>query len=137
MHTPPTISAGRLRPASNLTGMSEHATPRGAAAVSWGPDRIDLFTVDEDAGLVHRVFVSGTWMASESLGGTLASAPAVAAWAVDQLQVFAIFPDGALWNRYWDGTSWHAWESLGGELTGAPTASSWVRGPDRCLRSGS
>ena len=59
--------------------------------------------MDEDAGLVHRVFVSGTWSEPESLGGTLASAPAVTAWAVDQLQVFAIFPDGELWNRYWDG----------------------------------
>ena len=43
--------------------MADHATPRATAAVSWGPDRIDLFTVDEDAGLVHRVFVSGTWSA--------------------------------------------------------------------------
>ena len=65
----------------------------------------------------------------ESLGGTLASAPAATAWAVDQLQVFAIFPDGGLWNRFWDGSAWHPWESLGGELAGAPAASSW--GADR------
>ena len=74
-----------------------------------------------------------TWGEPESLGGTLASTPAVTAWAVDQLQVFAIFPDGELWNRYWDGKAWHAWESLGGELTGTPAASSWSRRPDRRL----
>lgn len=63
-----------------------------------------------------------TW---ESLGGTLASAPAVATWAPDEMQVFAIFGDGQLWNRYWDGAAWHAWESLGGELIGDPAACSW------------
>ena len=95
--------------------METRAAPFATAAVSSGKDRIDLFTVDEDAGLVHRVFVSGTWSEPESLGGTLASAPAATAWAVD----------GQLWNRYWDGKSWHPWESLGGSLTGTPAASSW------------
>lgn len=41
-----------------------HAT----AAVSWGADRIDLFTVDAGAGLVHRVVASGTWSEPTSLG---------------------------------------------------------------------
>ncbi len=103
------------------------------AAVSWGPDRIDLFTVDEARRLIHRVFVSGAWAEPESLDGTLASAPAATAWAVDQLQVFAIFDDGQLWNRYWDGTSWHAWESLGGELTGTPGGLLLERRPHRRL----
>jgi hypothetical protein len=103
---------------------------RDVAAVSWGPGRIDHFWVAGEV-LWHRTFSAGTWSPPESLGGTLASSPAVTAWAADQMEVFAVFPDGALWNRYWDGTSWHAWESLGGELeTGAtPAASSW--GPDR------
>ena len=61
----------------------------------------------------------------ESLGGELASAPAVTSWAANEMQVFCIFPDGALWNRYWDGEAWHPWETLGGELTGDPAASSW------------
>ena len=109
--------------------MDRADAPRATAAVSWGPDRIDLFTVDEAGGLVHRSFVSGTWSAEIALGGSLVSAPAATAWAVDRLQVFAIFDDGALWNRYWDGESWHPWESLGGSLTGTPAASSW--GTDR------
>ena len=67
------------------------------------------------------------WSEAESLGGTLASAPAVTAWAADAMEVFAVFPDGELRDRYWDGVSWHPWESLGGELdpTSAPAASSW------------
>ena len=92
---------------------------------SWGPGRIDLFWVDDDSSLVHRVFQDGAWGTPESLGGTLISPPAATAWAADELQVFAIFPDGELWNRYWDGDDWHDWESLGGDLTGRPAASSW------------
>ena len=99
------------------------------AAVSWGPDRIDLFWVDAAGALIHRASSGDAWDAPESLGGTPASAPAATAWAVDQLQVFAVFPDGALWNRFWDGEAWHPWESLGGELHGTPAASSW--GADR------
>jgi hypothetical protein len=100
----------------------------GCSSVSWGPDRIDLFSV-ESGELRHRVWDGSAWTEWESLGGTLASPPAATAWAPDELQVFAIFDDGELWNRFWDGTSWHPWESLGGELTGSPAASSW--GPDR------
>ena len=105
--------------------------PSGLAAVSWGPDRIDLFRVDDDRVLWHRALIGGEWTAEESLGGPIASAPAVTAWAPDAMEVFAVFADGALWDRYWDGTSWHPWESLGGELDpgSVPAASSW--GPDR------
>ena len=102
--------------------MSPSDTLRATAAVSWGPDRVDLFTLGEDRGLIHHAFSDGRWSDETQLGGTLASAPAATAWAVDQLQVFAIFDDGQLWNRYWDGESWHPWESLGGTLTGTPAA---------------
>ena len=102
----------------------------GVAAVSWGPDRIDLFWRSSDGGgLVHRAFADGAWSEDEQLGGTLASDPAVTAWGVDQMEVFAVFPNGELWDRYWDGASWHDWESLGGDLdgsAGAPAASSWA-----------
>ena len=103
--------------------------PDAVAAVSTGEGAIDLFWVDERRALWHRAMRGGSWSAPESLGGTLASPPAVTAWVPDQLEVFAILDDGALWDRYWDGTAWHAWETLGGELTGTPAASSW--GPDR------
>jgi len=108
--------------------MDDHRR-QATAAVSWGPDRIDLFTVGAERDLVHRAFRDGAWSDPVSLGGKLASAPAATAWAVDQLEVFAIHDDGQLWNRFWDGESWHGWEPMGGELTGDPAASSW--GADR------
>jgi hypothetical protein len=95
------------------------------AAVSWGPGRIDLFTVGPERDLTHRAFRGGSWSEPISLGGRLASAPAATAWAVDQLEVFAIHDDGQLWNRFWDGESWHPWEPMGGELIGDPAAASW------------
>ena len=107
---------------------------RGAAAavasVSWGEGRIDLFWADGGRELRHRTWTADAgWLPEESLGGRLASGPAVTAWDVGQMEVFAVFDDGELWDRYWDGTSWHAWESLGGSLRGQPAASSW--GADR------
>ena len=103
------------------------------AAVPWGQDRIDLFWVGADRTLAHRIFEAGKWSEPESLGGTLASPPAVTAWAAHELQVFAVFPDGALWNRYWDGRAWHDWESLGGDLAGSPGCILVGRRPDRRL----
>ena len=96
------------------------------AAVSWGEGRIDRFWRDGDE-LRHQSFDGTTWGVVESLGGTLASGPAVTAWTRDRMEVFAVFPDGALWNRYWDGEQWHAWESLGGSLAlgSTPAATSW------------
>src|SRR5207248_10421429 len=44
--------------------------------------------------------------APESLGGLLASSPAVTTWAEGQMEVFAIMDDGELWDRYWDGSAW-------------------------------
>ena len=79
-------------------------------AVSWGTDRIDLFTVAPDRSLVHRSFDGDRWSEPTSLGGRLASAPAATAWGVDELQVFAIFGD--VGHRWWDGTRWVDWEQI-------------------------
>jgi len=131
-------AAGTWRPVWRATaefptvrGAMATPAPKGIAAASWGPGRLDLFWVDEDRALWHRAWVAGAWVEPEPLGGELASAPAVTAWAEGQMEVFAVMDDGELWDRYWDGAAWHAWESLGGELDGSatPTASSW--GADR------
>ena len=89
-----------------------------------GPDRIDLFTVDEQAGSstvscvrrLERPGVVGRRPCLGAGGHRLGDRPDAG---------LAIFPDGELWNRYWDGAAWHPWESLGGVLAGTPAASSW------------
>lgn len=105
--------------------------PRGLAATTWGPGRLDLFWVDDDRALWHSASVEGIWTEPESLGGQLASGPAVVSWAVDEMEVFAVMDDGELWNRYWDRTYWHPWETLGGELDGSATPAASSSGGDR------
>ncbi len=69
----------------------------------------------------------GGWI---SLGGRLASSPAVASWGDGgECELFAIHDDGELRDRYWDGSRWHDWESLGAGFTGQPAAA--ARDADR------
>ena len=127
-------------PRGSTTGRRNVRSPRRCAMrderrVSWGRSHRPVLGRRRRA-LWHRVF-DGGWGDAESLGGPLASGPAVTAWAPDRMEVFAVFPDGALWNRYWDGASWHAWESLGGRSRRRPTpaASSLGRRPARRVRN--
>ena len=109
------------------------------AAVSWGSNRIDVFTRGTDNVLWHKWW-NGTWHDWESLGGQLTGAPAVCSWGENRLDVFTRGTDNALWHKWWNGT-WHDWESLGGVLISAPAAVSWgsnridvfVRGTDNAL----
>ena len=54
----PTVVARRPRPAGSV--------------VSWGPGRLDVFTVGTDSALHHKAF-DGAWHDSESLGGGVLS----------------------------------------------------------------
>jgi peptide methionine sulfoxide reductase MsrB len=65
------------------------------------------------------------WQGWEDLGGTVASAPAVASGAPNRLDVFAARTNGSLGHKRWDGATWHAWEDLVGTFKGAPAAVSW------------
>jgi hypothetical protein len=111
---------------------------RDVAAVSWEPDRIDLFWVDADRVLWHRAYAGG-WTEPESLGGRLASPPAVTAWAPDQMEVFAVFDDGASGTatgtamRGIRGSRWRVardWRGAGGELVGADRLDVFATGVD-------
>jgi hypothetical protein len=116
---------------SESTAAPMSGAPRGLAAATWGPGRLDLFWVDDDRALWHAAAIDGAWTEPESLGGTLASAPTVVAWAEGEMEVFAVMDDGELWNRYWDHTYWHQWETLGGELDPSWTPSSSSSGGNR------
>ena len=81
----------------------------GLVAVSWGPDRIDLFWVGEDRALMHRSLDGSAWSADESLGGELTGTPAVSSSGADRIDVFAAGRDGRLWHRWWNGSEWVSW----------------------------
>ena len=62
-------------------------------------------------------FISGF----ETLGGDLASAPAVVHTGSGRLEVFVRGKhDDDLVQRSWNGTSWSGWKNLGGDLASAP-----------------
>ncbi len=99
------------------------------AAVSWGPNRIDVFVRGTDNALWHIWWDGNRWSSWESLGGMLTSSPGVSSWQPNRLDVFVRGTDNALWHIWWDGNRWSSWESLGGSLTSGPAAVSW--GPNR------
>jgi hypothetical protein len=97
---------------------------------SWGPGRLDVFTIDSRHLLSHAYF-TGRWNGWQSLGAGPGGAPyhapaAVASWASRRLDVFAATGDGhALAHKWFSGTAW-----LGPEKIAAGT------GPDRLQLSG-
>jgi hypothetical protein len=118
------------------------------AAVSWGPNRIDLFVRGTDNVLWHNWY-DGSWGIPpaarwEPLGGVLYSSPAACSWGPGRLDVFVRGTDNALWHK-WFQNGWSGWESQGnppsGPITGDPAAVSWgsgridlfVRGADKAL----
>ncbi len=95
-------------------------------AVSWGPNRIDVFAMGDDSALYHRWWDGSNWGGWESLGGIIMSQPAAVSWGPNRLDVFAVGTDSAMYHRWWDGSNWGGWESLGGILQSRPVAVSWA-----------
>jgi hypothetical protein len=94
-------------------------------AVSWGPNRIDVFGAGTDSALWHRWWDGSKWGGWESLGGVLESPPAVDSWGPNRIDVFVVGTDSALWHKWWDGSKWGGWESLGGIIVSEPEVVSW------------
>ncbi len=107
-----------LNPASRWSGWESLGgiIESPPVAVSWGPDRLDIFAIGTDQALWHRWWDGSNWGGWESLGGVLTSTPSVVCWAPNRIDIFANGTDNALWHRWWDGSNWGGWESLGGIL---------------------
>lgn len=105
----------------------------GPAAVSWGPNRTDIFALDTDNKVRHQYWDGTTWLKKwESLGdGQLASTPTAISWGVNRLDYFGVdSQSGELLHGYWDGSQWADLESLGKPssdvgLAGTVAATSW------------
>jgi hypothetical protein len=129
------IYLGYWSDAENLGGVV-NSNP---AAVSWGPNRIDIFYCGQNNHLWHQWWDGAQWNPEQDLGGVLTpnhlvtpSGPAVASWGQNRLDVFYRGQNGHLWHKSWDGAQWNPEEDLGGFLAlvpAAPAAVSW--GPNR------
>ncbi len=106
------------------------------AIVSRGPNRLDIFAVDQDQGLDHKAWESTQWLPAatdvEHLGGVIAdgASPAAVVWGGERLSVYVVGTDHALYHKAWDGAHWWAYENLGGSLAAgsSPTAATWGAG---------
>ena len=66
---------------------------------------------------------SSTWSAWSSLGGTIASNPAIGRNSDGRLEVFVVSTDNQFWHRWQTSpgsSTWSAWSSLGGTIAGSP-----------------
>jgi len=86
------------------------------SAVTWGPNRIDLFVHNSDHNMGHKWFDGHTWSVWESLGGTNVGTPVPLSRSANRLDVFSRGADNALWQQAFDGRSWSARVSLGGVM---------------------
>jgi hypothetical protein len=98
-------------------------------AVSWGPNRLDVFALGQDRAVWHQAWDGRAWSGWGSLGGIKTSPPHAVSWGSNRLDVFALGQDRAVWHQAWDGRAWSGWGSLGGVKTSPPSAVSW--GPNR------
>jgi Repeat of unknown function (DUF346) len=102
-------------------------------AVSWGPNRLDIFCVGSNGSLYQKSWDGGKWLPSQSgwtpLGGLFGSSPAAVSWAPNRLDIFALGSDQSMYHKFWDGKFWFPsptdWESFGGVFNSPPAAVSW------------
>lgn len=124
----PDTSVDATRPLQGK-GCENDSLSSAPDAVSWGPDRIDIFWRGWDGTLRQKAWDGKAWSGTFNHGGTLTSGPAVASWDVNRLAVFARGPNNDVMQKRWTGSAWEDWKSIGGSVTSDPAAVS--RGGDR------
>jgi hypothetical protein len=106
-------------------------------AVSWGPNRLDIFGLGTDNQMYHKAWTGTAWAPSaggwEPLGGVFNSPPSVVAWGPNRLDIFGLGTDNQMYHKAWTGTAWSpagtGWEPLGGVFSSPPAVVAW--GPNR------
>jgi len=89
------------------------------AAVSWGPDRLDVFGLGQAQDMFHKAWL-GHWYPSqydwEPLGGICTSPPAAVSWGPNRLDIFVRGAGTQMHHKAWDG-DWRPseteWEPIG------------------------
>ena len=107
------------------------ASGASPVAVSWGPNRIDMFARGTANDLLHKFWAGTGWSNWESLGGCLQGDPTVASWGPGRLDVFQ---EGCnvsgvnLYHKFFS-NGWSGYETIGPtRITSAPSATSWGSG---------
>ena len=110
------------------------------SAVSWGPNRIDVFVEGWDGNYYHQAWDGANWQPSETgwedhgspPGVRFMSPPAVVSWGSGRLDIFGLGDDGHYYHQAWE-NGWQpsrtTWEDHGndgtGPFVGPPVVTSW------------
>lgn len=107
--------------------------------VSWGANRLDVFSSAVDLHTVHKAYSAANgWYPAmsygferwESLGGLIVGKPTAVSWAENRLDIFVRGLDNQIYHKAWD-NGWYpdilGWESIGGTFAGDPVAVSWEK----------
>lgn len=87
-------------------------------------DRIDVFALGADQGMVHRTRTGTSWSAWQELGGCFTSEPVVLPLGTDAFDIFARGADFLIYQAKLTPAGMSDWEPLGGGLLREPTAAS-------------
>lgn len=104
------------------------ASGYAANAISWGPNRLDVFGQDKDSGRIHHWWwpaPHGAWGGPEPLPGDLISWPVAVSMKAGRLDVFGVGDNTRHLEHWWwpaDKGRWGGPESLGSELVFSPSA---------------
>jgi serine protease AprX len=128
--------AGIIRGKAAYDATARPASNSGPA-VSWGPNRLDVFVIGTNSGLYHKWWNGSAWGPSvtgyEYMGGVIVGSPEVVSWGPNRLDAFVIGTDSALYHKWWNGSAWGpsvtGYEYMGGIILGHPKLVSW--GPNR------
>jgi hypothetical protein len=86
-------------------------------AVSWGPNRLDVFGLGLDGHVWHNSWDGYAWEAAWDDRGSPQGRGGyevfVASWGYQRLDVFTFGPNGHVWDSAWDGSRWLPWADLG------------------------
>jgi hypothetical protein len=81
------------------------------AAVSWGPNRIDVFVRGTDARLYTKSWDGSAWsdyvqLGDEPIENVDNTPPAVVSWGPNRIDVFVSGNNARLFTKSWDGSAW-------------------------------
>lgn len=108
-----------------------HNIIRPLTAVSWAPNRLDMFGIGRDGNVLRKTLASGTWLPAkdgwEDLGGSFSLPPLVLSTKPGRLDLLCVQDhNSALYHKWWDGSSWKPsqteWECRGYQWMSPPTA---------------
>src|SRR6202012_4785448 len=108
-----------------------HTITGPLTAVSWAPNRLDIFGLGKLGQVLHKTLANGSWLPSKEawndLGGSFSLPPQVLSTVPGRLDLFCVKDyDSALYHKWWDGSSWLPsetdWESRGYKWMSPPAA---------------